>query len=185
MFTDQQKTEIRAVKLVIRDKMDQLRRERYITSCQFDVTRQMFLAGGAIASLLQAQEPKDWDLYFNTSEDMTSLVIHLNAYNSDIADIDEKYRETYGLDGKMITNKAITMKNGCSFITMQYGSPESIKATFDYLHATPHYNLKEDKLYISPAQYDACVNKKLIVHNRNEVKEYRRSKFIERGYKEC
>lgn len=185
MFTDREQSKIRMIKLAIMDKMDTLRNEPYIKSCPGNVVDHMFLTGGAIASLLQGEDPKDWDLYFKSAKPMADLAVHLNSYNSDIADVEEKYREVYGLDGKMITNKAITMKAGYSFITMQYGDIADIKASFDYLHTTPHFDLLEGKLYISPAQYDACVNKKLIVSNASVVKPYRREKFIQRGYKEC
>lgn len=185
MFTDHQISRIRRVKLVIAEKMIKLRREDYIKTCNTRVCNYMFLAGGAITSLLQNEEPKDWDLYFKLPEPMADLAVNLNSYNDKIADIDEKYREVYGLDGKMITNKAITMKDGCSFITMQYGTPEQVKSTFDYVHTMCHYDLSEDKLYISPKQYDACVNKKLIVNNSSVLKVYRKEKFIQRGYKQC
>lgn len=185
MFTDQQLQHIRAVKLVIADKMATLRQTAYIRTCAGYVADYMFLAGGSIASLLQGEDPKDWDLYFKDPKPMADLATHLNSFNDSIADVEEKYREVYGLDGKMITNKAITMKAGYSFITMQYGSPETIKSTFDYLHTTSHYDLLEGKLYISPAQYDACVNKKLIANNPSVLKTYRTEKFINRGYKKC
>lgn len=185
MFTSEQLAKIRAVKAVILDKMTSLREQSYIQTCDRPVMNDMFLTGGAIASLLQQEEPKDWDIYFRGSEYMTYLATHLNNHSADIADIAEAYREDYGINGKMITNKATTMKNGYSFITMQYGTPDEIKRTFDYLHTTPHYDILENKLYISPAQYDACVNKKLIVNSPTVVKSYRREKFIQRGYKEC
>lgn len=182
MFSEAQIQHIRSIKLIIMDKMDNLKSEKYISSCPGNVTDYMFLSGGAIASLIQGEEPKDWDLYFKHPTPMAQLTAHLNSFIDDIADVDEKYREAYGLNGKMITNKATTMKNGFSFITMQHGSVESIKSTFDYLHTTSHYDLLENKLYISPAQYDASINKKLIVNSFKNVQQWRTKKFISRGY---
>lgn len=185
MFTREQQEDIKVAKTIIMSKMFVLHGEEYIKKCAMPLTNSMFLTGGAIASILQRQEPKDWDIYFTHADAMTTLALQLNSYSNLVADVDDVYRETYGINGKMITNKAITMKSGFSFITMQYGSPEDIKSTFDYLHTTPHYDIMRNKLYISPAQYDACVNKKLIVNNKDMIKQYRREKFIQRGYTEC
>lgn len=60
--------------------------------------------------------------------------------------------------------------------------PQQIKASFDYVHCTPHYSLQDKKLYISPKQYAAAKNKVLIINNAGMVKPYRESKFRERGY---
>jgi hypothetical protein len=109
----------------------------------------------------------------------------LNDVRKDeVADVNEKYSDFIGKDGKMITANSITMKDGNSFITKYYGDINHVKKHFDFLHCTPHYSLKEEKLYISQRQYDACLNKKLIVNNSKVIKKHRVIKFKERGYRE-
>lgn len=143
----------------------------------------MILTGGAIASLLQGESPKDWDFYFTDELSMTKMRDHLVLTQTQyIKDVDPAYQESVGVNGKLITANAITMKTGASFITMMYGTPKVIKSTFDFVHCTPHYSLADGKLYISESQYDCCVNKKLVVNNASAVKQKRIDKFVARGY---
>jgi hypothetical protein len=144
--------------------------------------KKFYLTGGAIASLLQGSEPKDWDIYCSSVIEMESVMKMLLASKEHIADVAQNYIEAYGTDGKMITNNAITMKDGSSFIILLTKPASDLKQTFDYLHCTPHYDIVDRKLYISRAQYDAIVNKKLVVNNDSMVKEWRTQKFLKRGY---
>lgn len=139
----------------------------------------VYLSGGAIASLLQLETPKDWDFYFDDIDTMFLFEKHLRQCELFIADVNDKYGN-YGVNGKMITANAITMDDGNSFITKVSGTPSQVKASFDYVHCTPHFI--DGKLYISEKQFDAIVNKKLIVNNSHAVKEYRHQKFLSRGY---
>lgn len=140
-----------------------------------------FLSGGAIVSLFHGDTPKDWDIYF-TEEPVYVRETLINSYQSRIADVDKEYRTVMGENGKMITENAITMKGGYSFIFKHYGKPKEVKKTFDYVHCTPHYDIWNDTLYISRHQYDACVNKTLIVNNQENVTSWRENKFKKRGY---
>lgn len=182
-FTNKQTVELLTVKAYIEEHIERMFRqpwsEAYILPWDC-----MFLSGGAIASMIQEQEPKDWDFYFGDFAMMDRMKEHLTdpVHRQHVADVDPKYLEVYGEDGKMITANAITMKDKSSFITMIAGSPEQIKGTFDYVHCTPHYSIVEKKLYISPKQYHAAKEKRLIVNNAGSIKSYREAKFKERGY---
>lgn len=142
----------------------------------------LILTGGVFASILQADKPKDWDFYFTDYDAMINTKLHLESCKEDIKDVDEEYKVAIGVDGKMITANAITMVDGSSFITMMHGTPPALKKTFDYVHCTPHYSLSLDKLFISPIQYKACVEKILYVNNPLAVTDKRINKFIARGY---
>lgn len=144
----------------------------------------MYITGGFIASHLQRQKPKDVDFYFEDDAAMDSAVAILSSpgYNDLIADVDPRYRATIGRDGKMITENAITMKTGHSFITRHWGEPKEVKATFDYMHCCAHYEIALDKLFISEAQYVAAVNKRLMVNNPLTFTNLREEKFLLRGY---
>lgn len=182
MFSDVEKTIILKVKEKIELRFADLKRKPYYNpELPWD---KMFLTGGAIASLLQLEEPKDFDFYFEDLHSMKQIQRHLVNCQLFVKDIDLKYSDiSFGVNGKMITTNAITMDDNNSFITMVAADPQTIKKTFDYLHCTPHY--KGGKLYISERQFDAIVNKKLIVNNPNVVKEYRHQKFLNRGYKDA
>lgn len=145
------------------------------------VKTDLFLSGGAIASLLQGDEPKDFDIYSSVSLKGFFEAKLITDNYEDIADIND----TYGISnvgGKIITPRAITMKNRVQFILMHSGSPSQIKETFDFVHCTPHFSFADNKLYISKKQYDACVDKRLIANNYTALKMHRIHKFQQRGY---
>jgi hypothetical protein len=182
MFTNKQSAEILTVKAHIEEHIQRMLQQPWASDYILPWDK-VFLSGGAIASLIQGEQPKDWDFYFEDGVYMTAMKNHLtNSAREHIADVDQKYLEVLGDNGKMITAFAVTMKDTSSFITMISGSPEQIKASFDYVHCTPHYSLLDKKLYISPVQYAAAKNKVLTVNNAGMIKPYRESKFRERGY---
>jgi len=150
-----------------------------------------FVSGGCVASFLQREEPKDIDIYF-MSEKIASKVIELyksDSYKNEVATYDEKYREVANFseeDGSrlLITENAMTLKNGIQIIIKHYGHPDDIRKTFDFVHCLPYFLPFNDKLYISREQYDCCVNKIL----KNNIPstmpaESRVEKFKNRGYK--
>lgn len=151
----------------------------------FNQPQHFYISGGSIASLLNKEAPKDFDVYCRNQRVGYAIreLLTLN-YEPQIKDVDEKYRELecWKVSGKMVTEKSITMNNNMSFIVMNFGEPDKIKATFDFLHCTPHYDIAEDKLYISRAQYDAIVGKTLVVNNVAQVTEWRMQKFVNRGW---
>jgi len=148
--------------------------------------RSFYLSGGAIASIFQGEIPKDWDLYTSDPLAMKQVEEMVKRNMEYVADVKENYVGVYGIDGKMITANAITMKDDTSFITKSYATPEEMKKTFDYVHCTPHFDIVERKLFISRKQYDAIVNKKLVINNAMQclAAPWRKDKFLKRGYTE-
>lgn len=177
MFTEEEIAHILSIKGIIHLNVTTILSE-------YDIDySDLYLTGGAIASLLQKRAPKDYDFYSETPTKMDELVASIiMKYPDKIAKVDDKYKQLLGKNGLMITANAVTMDNKVSFITKLSGPPVDVKKTFDYVHCTPHFSLRDNKLYISPRQYRACVNKKLIVNNKEAILEYRKQKFIERGY---
>lgn len=179
-FTDLDKAVIISIKANIRSMMIYLKEK--IPSAHYD---DMFLSGGAIASLIQNGQPKDWDVYF-TNPLTQKVVIDLFStdylLSDDIAIVDEKYREMTKGDGRCITENAMTLKNGIQLITKHNGTPDEIRETFDFVHCKPYYHFGQDQLFISKEQYDLCHNKKLKVNNQKNVTPWRISKFEKRGY---
>jgi hypothetical protein len=178
-FTELQTNHIHYVKNEIKVHISKMRSKPWALLPLND----LILTGGVFASLLQADKPKDWDFYFTNYDSMMRVKELLeNEGKSYVKDVDKEYKEVMGVDGKMITANAITMDDDSSFITMMHGTADAIKKTMDYVHCTPHYSLQLDKLFISPIQYKACVEKILYVNNPLALKEYRTNKFIKRGY---
>lgn len=179
MFTSEEKEKILSAKQKITTRVSAFKKSPYYNpDLPWD---KLYLSGGAICSLIRGEEPKDWDWYFKDLDAMNQFQQHLKNCELFIKNIDDKYGD-YGVNHKMITANAITMDDNNSFITMIAAEPETIKKTFDYVHCTPHF--ESGMLYISKKQYNACVQKKLIVNNPNMLKEYRRQKFLSRGWTE-
>jgi len=145
-----------------------------------------FVSGGCFASLLQEEEPKDIDIWF-FSQFVADRVVELYtkdpSYMNEVAVWDEKYRDVKGhASGMMITENAVTLKDNIQLITKNYGEPQEVRQTFDFVHCMPYYDSRNDKLYISREQYNCCVNKCLLVNNRANVMRWREDKFRKRGY---
>ena len=148
-----------------------------------DNSKNFFLTGGAIASLIRGETPKDWDFYSDDGTKPFDFQERVKLFfMGHVKQVDEKYMEHFGQDGRMITAKAVTMEDDSSFITFLSGTPEQIKNTFDFVHCMAHYNLDDGKLYISKKIYEAAKNKKLIVNNEKQVKDWRIQKFLDQGY---
>jgi hypothetical protein len=179
LFTPDEVSDILSVKETIEKKCSELIDESWWTTKL--PWEQTVLTGGAIASLIQGEIPKDWDVYFLSQKANQIFTQHLMMYTDYIADVSENYINHVGQNGKMITGNSITMKNGFSFITMMHGDIATLRKDFDFLHCTPYFH--NNKLYISKKQYLAAKHKVLIQNNpANKVNLWRVEKFISRGY---
>lgn len=143
-----------------------------------------FVSGGCIASLLRDEEPNDYDVYFFTKSIGDWMILAFtNEEKYWVQEVEEKYRDVFGVDGLCITENAITLKNKIQLITKHYGQPDEVRKTFDFVHCTPYYDSRDGKLYISKKQYDACVNKVLINNMpAHAPSRHRFEKFRERNY---
>jgi hypothetical protein len=185
-FTEKEQTTILAAKAAIKVKFNDFN----LTIGKLGKTfpKAYFVSGGCIASLLQGGVPNDWDVWFYGEEfaqRVKKLYTEDPSYQNEVATMEEKYRDVIADDKRLlVTENATTLKNGIQIITKYYGSPEEVRKTFDYVHCLPYYDAMQDKLYISRDQYDCCNAKILKVNNLDNLKEYRRQKFLNRGYTE-
>jgi hypothetical protein len=149
-------------------------------------TTDFFVSGGCTASMLQGETPKDFDVYFRTKkrcEDVIKLY-QMDSYKNEVAVYDEKYRDVDNHPkGLLITENAMTLKNGIQVIIKHYGEPADVRTTFDFKHCLPYYDSKNDKMYISREQYDCCENKILVANEGRMPSAGRIDKFMKRGYK--
>ena len=198
MFTELQKTNILAAKEVLLDNLipfDNL----FHVFCADVMLREslwksnVFVSGGAIASILQKEKPKDIDIYFNQETVAINLINWIKLNRPELIDtVDKKYTETVGVDGKSITTNATTLLLSNSvlndnvkiqLITRHYGSVEDITSSFDFIHCCTSFKFDDKKLYISPKQYDCIIRKILLINNHNSLTDKRIRKFTDRGYR--
>jgi hypothetical protein len=145
------------------------------------------LTGGATASIFHGADPSDWDLYFKEQATIDSIFDGWikNPDNAQyIQDVDEQYlgRLDGGTDGKMITARAVTFKNKIQVITMQTADK---RTQFDMIHCMPWYDMKNDVIHISRAQYDSIRDKKIVPNphiNAFPISSYRMEKYKNRGW---
>lgn len=150
------------------------------------LTEHAILTGGAISSLYHAHPVNDWDLYLSDDSAIDSFKRYITAdkhFQKQVKDINPKYMVDTEVEGKMVTSNAVTMHNNVQVITM---ASKQFRETFDYIHCMPWYDIKNDKLHISPQQYNAIKTKKLIINPKakNPPTAYRKQKYIERGWRE-
>jgi hypothetical protein len=189
MFSETEKKIILETKEIIKEKVSKevLFEKEYFSEMKLynavlNKTK-IYLSGGAISSIIQNTTPKDWDLYFSDTPYRDLLVKRTNDKFYHLVKIEENH---YSDDVNAKNPNAITMTDDISFVLIHSGAIEEIKKTFDYVHCTSHYDIMEDKLFISPLQF-RCMKEKLLVQNKPEeqIKEWRRAKFLSKGYKEA
>lgn len=146
------------------------------------------LSGGCFTSLLHYEPVNDYDLWCRDFDGSAMIEEYLKEYKGKDSfgaeigaeNVNPKYNDNF-VDGKIVTANATTLKNKLQFITnVVYADA---KKSFDFLHCTVSYDFKKDKLFISPKQMQSILDKKLVINNISTIKEYRRNKFIERGWK--
>jgi hypothetical protein len=154
------------------------------------IKKHCILSGGCFASLYRNEVVNDFDLWCHDVEGSIAIQVYLSKYTGqdvtgkeiEIKDVNPNYNDNF-VNGKIVTANATTLKNKLQFITKV--DFEDARKSFDYLHCTIFYDLDQDKLYMSRAQCDSLHNKILIPNNTSMIKEYRRNKFIERGWKDA
>lgn len=146
------------------------------------------LTGGAVPSLFHNETPNDYDLYLKDKAtiDMFNKGILTNTTVINfIQDVNPKYGADTLINGKLVTPRAVSFKNGVQVITMH---DADARKHFDYVHCMTQYYPRADNLYISKQQYDCIVNKKLMYNPEGKTNlgmaEYRRMKYIKRGYED-
>lgn len=70
------------------------------------------------------------------------------------------------------------------FIFTDYFYRKNLIAEFDYKHCMVSYDVGKNEIYITRQIYDAIANKHLITNNKSRVADWRRDKFIDRGFTE-
>ena len=146
--------------------------------------KSVVLAGGVYTSWHHMEKIKDIDVFI--LDDGYDAAI-LNYLKSQVGKIFTSFNNApeYKRDNPYINDvyNAETIINNASkyqFIFTKYKTREELISHFDYLHCTPNYH--NGNLFVRKDAYDAIRDKKLIVHNEKNQVEWRRTKFISRGF---
>lgn len=184
VFSDIERGEIEAVKIAIKTRLRALMSE--LPSPYTQMFKNGILTGGAIASLFRGEEPNDWDIYLETismsKQFLDRVMKGLDGIEDVIADINPNYSVRTLLNGKVVTEWAVTFRNKLQVIVM---TDRTSRDTFDFLHCMPYFEFGSGNFYISRAQYDAIKQSKLAQNPKfTEQPDVRRlQKLIARGWK--
>lgn len=186
MYSDFTTDEIENIKLAKHQLIERLQ-TFWMTTKKVNRDKSWFVSGGCIGSLLRGDTVNDIDVYFFSGVDalpVIKLFTEDESYKNEVADINDKYRDVVDApSGKLITENAITLKNDIQIITKHYGLPEEVRKTFDFIHCTPYFDSRDQKLYISKKQYDLNMNKTLKCNNASAITSSREQKFFNKGWK--
>lgn len=184
VFSDIERVDIEVVKFAIKTRLRIMMAE--LPAPYTRMFKNGILTGGAIASLFRGEEPNDWDIYLETqllsNQFLDRVMKGLDGIADVISDINPNYNVTTLLNGKVVTERAVTFRNKLQVIVM---TDRTSRDTFDFLHCMPYFEFGSGNFYISRAQYDAIKESKLVQNPKfTDQPDVRRlQKLIARGWK--
>lgn len=143
----------------------------------------LVVAGGAFVSWFYNKTPKDIDIFVLNDANTRRLVrdlLELRGFKSK----DTEYMKQTNDGAKHVQEvwEGTFMGSVYQFIFTDCKTREELLADFDYKHCTVSYF--RDKLYITRTAYDAIGDRTLIVHNDKVQVEWRKEKFLRKGWTE-
>jgi len=179
MFSKADNAEILSVKALIKIKLNTALKSLPPELSKF-ISDFGIVSGGISASIIHNEKVNDIDIYLKTEkaiETFNQAILH-DSVKDHISDVDENYSNVL-VKGKMVTSNAVTFGCNIQVITM-YAS--IARTTFDFIHTMPYYDISMDTYFISRAEYDSIISKKLIANPNGTSTTKRIKKFIDRGW---
>lgn len=112
-------------------------------------TGEAYIAGGAIASLLRGETPKDYDIFLRNEDTVTTISAALSEAGK-VACCTERAL-SFDLDGINI-----------QLVTAHWGAPEFMVAKFDFVHCMGYYDYLHNELVAIQVVKDACENSRIV-----------------------
>lgn len=145
------------------------------------------IAGGYFTSIMHKEAPKDIDIFIiDPPRDLDSWLISRYGLNNNISSYkkqssayikNDMIKHVYDFGHKI---ESVPVQ----IIVTKYKTREELISHFDYAHCCVSYYPETDKLYMSEKTYKAIIEKRLVVNNPTSVVEWRKNKFLKRGFKE-
>lgn len=146
--------------------------------------KSVVLAGGVYTSWHHLEKIKDIDVFILNDGYDVEILYYLGSQVGKIFtsfnNAPEYKRDNPHINDVYNAETIIFNALKYQFIFTKYKTREELISHFDYLHCTPNYH--NGNLFIRKDAYDAIRDKKLIVHNEKNQVEWRRNKFISRGF---
>jgi hypothetical protein len=170
IFTPEECAQIMAVKRKVEAHTLQMPRAIY--------RRRHVVAGGCFASYFHNEEPNDIDVFILASTASTAVTLLPSTNFANFVYSDPQY-----LNNDNIISVVKDPNTNIQYIFSKHITRRALLKEFDFLHCAVSYYDKE--MYISRSMFDAIMNKKLVILNKDHNKrniEYRERKFLDRGW---
>lgn len=193
-FTAQEIALIEQLKKWSLDEIEKLHIAAYLLNNHMP---DLVLAGGMFTSMYHYETPKDIDLFvLNENKKLWDIMVHSLIKQSSSYLIRERDRgamNNYFKDNDNILATALNSNTKLQVILTKYKTRKELIDHFDYKHccvslypivtiAQPPTQIVEPKLYITPSTFNAIRGKNLIVNGNNTPAQWRRDKFVARGF---
>lgn len=144
----------------------------------------LVVSGNAFTSWHDQSELKDIDVF--VLYDDTNHQLRRYLANNGFKHKDAKYLKQTNPGATHVQEiwEAVSYGTKYQFIFTDYLDRKDLIKEFDYKHCMVSYDVGKDRIYITRSIYDAIDHKHLIVNNENIVAEWRRNKFLQRGFTE-
>jgi hypothetical protein len=155
-----------------------------------EIGHYLVLSGGAFVNWFgHTSKLNDIDLFVlmdPSSQATNKLRAYLSSINFEKKNAEYLKQTNPGAKHVQEIWEGIHKTNGRKYqiIFTDYWSREDLIKEFDYKHCMVSYDVGKNMIYITRSIYDAIANKHLIVNNQNRVADWRREKFINRGFTE-
>lgn len=138
------------------------------------------IAGGVFASLFNDEKINDFDIFVLNCKDGDAMdqflpIDPFKAQDRFTISVGSQY-----IKSGNIMSVALDKETNFQYMFTKYATREELLRDFDYVHCLASYH--NNKLYIGRGIFDAITQKKLIVHNAETSHEYRKEKFVKRGW---
>jgi len=137
--------------------------QQFVHATSKDVLPHWFLAGGALASLLQKVDPKDFDLFFSQAE----------------------FPEALWNAGYATKTKWSITHDKMQFVRAFTGKPDQVVSNFDFVHCQFYVDSGRPNTLLGTYEAVECVQCRKLVYLGSQfpVRAFMRmKKFIERGW---
>jgi len=175
------------------------------------IKKDLIISGGAITSMMQNEEPNDYDCYFKTKETLLRVIrMYLPEFSNYSKECDKVIEKEDGqikifissrgfLSQKLspediekkvkykplfVSSNALSLSDGIQLISRFYGEAEELHKNFDFIHTKAYYDIANNNLEIPKSVYESVMNKRLIFTNSKYpiCSLFRIKKFLKRGW---
>jgi hypothetical protein len=181
VFDSFERKKIFHMKRTAKSHMQSVLNEKILVS----IGHYLVVSGNAFTSWHDQSELKDIDV-FVLHDDIAKHQLRTYLAHDGFKHKDAEYLKQTNPGATHVQEiwEAVSHGKKYQFIFTDYWDRKDLIKEFDYKHCMVSYDVGKDIIYITRSIYDAIDHKHLIVNNENRVAEWRRNKFLDRGFTE-